>query len=104
MTTPEPTPSDEPLRRDRREHGGAPAHPDDDALAERTEAERVDAGLEDYDPDQVPAATDSPTELDITDTPEYQDEAAEVNQQLAAGELRTEGDDRPFPPSGYDRS
>ena len=46
--------------RHRREHGGAPMHPDDEALARRTERERVDAGLEDYDPDDVPPATDTP--------------------------------------------
>ncbi|RKS73850.1 hypothetical protein CLV35_2343 [Motilibacter peucedani] len=44
--------------RDRHEHGKAPAHPNDDALAHRTEQERVEAGIEDYDPDQVPPAAE----------------------------------------------
>jgi hypothetical protein len=44
--------------RDRRFHAGTPAHLDDDELARRTEAERVAAGLEDYDPNEVPPATD----------------------------------------------
>lgn len=50
--------------RDRREHGGAPQHLDDDALAARTEQERVDAGLEPYDPADVPPATDEPVETE----------------------------------------
>jgi hypothetical protein len=42
--------------RDRREHGKAPAHPDDDALAHRTEQERVEVGVDEYDPDTLPSA------------------------------------------------
>lgn len=53
------------VRRDRREHGGAPTHPDDDALAQRTERERVAAGLDDYDPEDVPAA-DADQSFDVT--------------------------------------
>ncbi len=45
-------------QRDRRFHGGAPAHLDDEELARRTEAERAAAGLTDYDPNEVPPATD----------------------------------------------
>ncbi|MEV4641634.1 hypothetical protein AB0J80_30245 [Actinoplanes sp. NPDC049548] len=45
-------------QRDRRFHGGAPEHLDDDELQRRTEAERVEAGLQPYDPDDVPPATD----------------------------------------------
>jgi hypothetical protein len=51
----EPT---EQAPRDRQEHGKAPAKPDDDELAHRTEQERIAAGLEDYDPDEVPSATE----------------------------------------------
>ena len=64
MTEPdEPTLDDvyestEDVHRDRRDHGGAPARPDDDELAERTEDERVEIGLDDYNPDEVPPATD----------------------------------------------
>jgi hypothetical protein len=43
---------------DHREHGKARAHLNDDELARRTEAERVQAGLDDYDPDDVPPATE----------------------------------------------
>lgn len=51
---------DEPaaFHRERREHGGASQRLSDDQLAELTEEERVDAGLEDYDPDDVPPATE----------------------------------------------
>ena len=52
---------DEPaaaFHRERREHGGASQRLSDDQLAELTEEERVEAGLEDYDPDEVPPATE----------------------------------------------
>jgi hypothetical protein len=41
---------------DRHEHGKMPPHPNDDELARRTERERIELGLEDYDPDDVPPA------------------------------------------------
>ncbi len=44
--------------RDRHEHGGYSARPNDDLLQRRTEEERVQAGIDDYDPDDVPPATD----------------------------------------------
>jgi hypothetical protein len=56
----EPDEPDAEFHRDRREHGGAAFHLDDDQLARLTEEERVEAGLEDYDPDEVPPATDVP--------------------------------------------
>lgn len=49
----EPT---EQAPRDRQEHAKAPAHPNDDALEHRTEQERVEVGLEDYDPQNLPSA------------------------------------------------
>ena len=62
--TEEPFDTSEETRRDRREHGGAPLRPDDDELASRTQQERVEVGLEDYDPNDVPPATDPlPEEL-----------------------------------------
>jgi hypothetical protein len=63
MTQPdEPTLDDvmettERAPRDRQEHGKTPPRPNDDVLAHRTEQERVEAGIDDYDPDQVPPAT-----------------------------------------------
>jgi hypothetical protein len=41
---------------DRREHAKTPKHLNDDALAQRTEQERVATGIEDYDPNAVPDA------------------------------------------------
>lgn len=90
--------------RDRREHGGAPMRPDDEALARRTERERVDAGLDDYDPDDVPPATDTPLLTDITDSEIYQKERAEVKRELEEGELYPLRDKHPFPPTRYDRT
>ncbi|HUD76442.1 MAG TPA: hypothetical protein VMR00_01190 [Streptosporangiaceae bacterium] len=88
-------PADEPelpesFHRDRREHGGAPEHLDDDRLARLTEEERVAAGLDPYDPDEVPPATDTPPDADITESPEYQAERAEIEREVASGELETE--------------
>ena len=44
------------FHRDRRQHGGAAQRLSDDQLARLTEEERVEAGLDDYDPDEVPSA------------------------------------------------
>ena len=90
--------------RDRHEHGGAPMRHDNEGLARRTERERVDAGIEDYDPDDVPPATDTEPRSDPTDTEAYREEVAEVNRELAEGELYTLTDRHPFPPTRYDRS
>lgn len=93
-------PRDDPPRRDRREPGGGvPDRPDDDALAERTQQERVDAGVADYNPDTVPPATDSPTTAGITESAEYQEEAAEVDRQTDAGELAPGPEREDFPPT-----
>jgi hypothetical protein len=94
----------EQFHRDRREHGGAPAHLDDDQLARLTEEERVDAGLDAYDPDEVPAATDAPPTVDVTQTDSYLEERAEIRRELDEGELRLRGQRDPFPPTRYDRS
>ena len=48
--------TEESAHRDRHEHGGASARPNDDELQYRTEEERVELGLDDYDPDSVPPA------------------------------------------------
>jgi hypothetical protein len=44
--------------RDRSGHGKQPPRLDDDELAHRTEQERVEFGIDDYDPDEVPPATE----------------------------------------------
>ena len=89
------------VRRDRREHGGAPMHVDDDALAERTEQERVEAGVDDYDPDTVPPATDDPVPTDITESEQYQDERAEIDVEIDKGLLSSGGQRPDFPPTRY---
>jgi hypothetical protein len=89
------------VRRDRREHGGAAERFDDDALAERTEQERVDAGVDDYDPDNVPPATDDPVPVDITETEQYQQERAEIDVEVEKGLLSSGGERPDFPPSRY---
>lgn len=98
-------PQDDPPRRDRREPGGGvPDRPDDEGLAERTQQERVDAGVADYNRDSVPPATDTPTTADITDSAEYQEEEAEVDRQVDAGELGPGPEREDFPPTRYDRA
>jgi hypothetical protein len=47
---------DAAFHRDRRQHGGAAQRLSEDQLARLTEEERVEAGLDDYDPDEVPPA------------------------------------------------
>jgi hypothetical protein len=98
--------SDQPageFHRDRREHGGAPQRLDDDKLAHEAEEERVDAGLDDYDPDDVPPATDTPPPgTDIRDTEQYQEERAEIRREEDEDELLIEGERQQFPPTRYD--
>ena len=92
----------ERIRRDRREHGGAPQRLDDDQLARLTEEERVAAGLDAYDPDEVPPATDAPPEPDLSLDEDYQEEQAEVQRQEDRGELGHINEHHPFPPTRYE--
>jgi hypothetical protein len=95
---------DEEFHRNRREHGGAPQRIDDDRLARLTEEERVEAGVDDFDPDEVPPATDSPPQpWDVTETDEYQEARAEIRREYDEDELQVEGERNPFPPTHYDR-
>jgi hypothetical protein len=41
---------------DHREHAKTPKHLNDEELAHRTEQERIDVGIEEFDPDDVPPA------------------------------------------------
>jgi hypothetical protein len=92
------------FHRDRREHGGAPQRLDDDQLAELAEEERVDAGLDDFDPDEVPPATDTPPVTGgIRSTEVYQEEQAEIRREIDNGELRDLSEDHPFPPTRYEQ-
>ncbi len=85
---------------DRREHCKASQRLSDDQLAELTEEERVDAGIDPYEPDEVPPATDDPVPTDVTDSEQYQEERDEIEREKAEGELpEARG---PFPPTRYD--
>ena len=97
--------SDQPaeeFRRDRREHPGKLERLDDDQLARLAEEERVEAGLDDFDPDEVPPATDEPPAPDVTQSDEYQEARAEIRREYDKGELETEADRDRFPPTRYD--
>ena len=102
--------SEPQFHRDRREHGGAPQRLDQDTLDEMTEDERVDAGLDAFNPDEVPSATDPlppgipPQKPDVRQSAEYQDAQAEIDREEKAGELPTLDADHPFPPTRYDNS
>ena len=99
--TPEP---DEQFHRDRRVHGGEIDRLDDDQLARLTEEERVEAGVDDYDPDEVPPATDEPPEPDLRRSEVFQEARAEIRREADEGELRAITEQHPYPPSHYDRS
>jgi len=95
----------ERFHRDRREHGGASPYLDneqDDQLARLTEEERVAAGLDAYDPDEVPPATDTPQPEDITQNEDWQEERAEFRRQEDKGELGHINEHHPFPPTRYE--
>ena|SRR5436305_1778055 len=104
MTEQTPDQPDEQFRRDRREHGGATDRLDDDKLARLTEEERVEAGLDAYDPDEVPPATDAPPAPDVMQSEEFQEARAEVRREEDEGELRPVTERHPFPPTPYDRT
>ena len=92
----------ERFHRHRTEHGGEIDRLDDDQLARLTEEERVAAGLDPYDPDEVPPATDTPPQADITQSAEYQEERAEFRREYEMGELHPIDEDHPFPPTRYE--
>lgn len=100
--------TDPEFHRDRREHGGAPQRLDDDRLADITEDERVEAGLDAFNPDEVPPATDPlppgvpAPRPDVREGNEYRAEQAEIRREEEAGELREPDADDPFPPTRYD--
>lgn len=87
--------------RDRRFHGGSPAHLDDEELARRTEAERADAGVSDYDAGDVPAATDDPVPFDPAFDEVEQDIESVTARQEAEGATTPLSADNPFPPTRY---
>jgi hypothetical protein len=93
----------ERFHRNRREHGGEIDRLDPDQLDRLTEEERVEAGVDDYDPDEVPPATDTPPLTDdVRQTEVYQEERAEFIREYEKGELHPIDEDHPFPPTRYD--
>jgi hypothetical protein len=99
---PDPDRLPEDFRRSRREHPGKLEHLDDDQLARLAEEERVEAGLDDYDPDEVPPATDEPPEQDLTQSEVYQEARAEIERESDKDELTLEHERSPYPPTRYD--
>jgi hypothetical protein len=98
----EPFESDVPApRRDRHEHGGGFDRPNDDELALRTERERVEAGVQAYDSDDVPPAADAVLPFDPAEDPTYQDIESVTARQEAEGETTPLSADNPFPPTRY---
>jgi hypothetical protein len=101
----EPFESDVPAQpRDRHEHGGASMRPNDDLLALRTERERVEAGLEPYDSDDVPPAADVVREDETTETDTYQEIVGIGARQEDEGETIPISEENPFPPTRYQES
>ena len=92
----------EHFHRDRREHAGHQARLDDDQLARLAEEERVEAGIDAFDPDEVPPATDTPPEPDVTRSDTYQEARAEIRREYDKDELLVEGEREQFPPSHYE--
>ncbi len=102
MTQPDSGQPANRFRRDRHEHGGIPEHIDDDRLERLTEEERVAAGIDAFDEDEVPPATDTPQKFDVTETDEYQDARAEIRRQFDEDELQIENEREQFPPTRYE--
>jgi hypothetical protein len=94
----------EGIRHNRRIHGGLPEKDlDDDQLAREAEEERVDAGIDPYDQDEVPPATDTPPlDTDVRDTEQYQEERAEIRREEDKDEILIEGERQQFPPTHYE--
>jgi hypothetical protein len=90
---PEPPHEPSEFHHSRRQHAGELDRYNEEQLDELTEEERVDLGVDPFDPDEVPPVTDSPV---------YQDARAEIDKEEAEGELRLNKDG--FPPTRYDES
>src|ERR1700733_3427886 len=97
---PDPPPAEpSAFHKSRRDGGGPPLRPTADQRAEQTGEERVDAGVDPYEPDEVPPATDDPVPTDVTDSEQYQEEKEEIEREKAEGELpEARG---AFPPTRY---
>jgi hypothetical protein len=102
MTEQDPDQPAEEFHRNRRDHPGKLERLDDDQLARLAEEERVEAGLDDFDPDEVPPATDAPPKPDIRESDTYQEARAEIRREYDKDELTVEGERDPYPPTHYD--
>ncbi len=89
------------VHRDRREHGG-PGGSTTTRLAERTAEERVEAGVADYNPDDVPPATDADPDYDPLKDEQFLEERAVFRRQEAEGEAYPITEENPFPPTRYE--
>ncbi|WP_326696307.1 DEAD/DEAH box helicase [Streptomyces sp. NBC_01754] len=113
MAKPDRDPESGPTPQSRTPHEpgrsrGMPRRPDDRALELRTEQERADTGVTDYDPDNVPPATDTPSRTSTEDTDAYREEKAEIDREVKRGEMKPDQlqarkDRDPYPPTHYDR-
>jgi hypothetical protein len=92
----------EDFHRSRRDHPGKLERLDDDQLARLAEEERVEAGIDDYDPDEVPPATDEPPEPDLAQSEVFQEARAEIRREYDKDELTLEHERSPYPPTRYD--
>src|SRR5205807_2149367 len=72
------------------------------ASSSRSRQSGIVAGLDDYDPDEVPPATDEPPTPDVTQSDEYEEARAEIRREYDEGELEVEGERDRFPPTRYD--
>src|SRR5258708_28357666 len=103
MTEQIPDEPDQPdeFHRNRREQGGEIDRLDEDQLARLTEEERVEAGVDDYDPAEGPPATDAPPPPDIAQSEGDEEARAEIPPELDEGELSPLLERDPYPPSHY---
>src|ERR1700733_10986439 len=93
----------ERFHRNRREHGGEIDRLDPDQLDKLTEEERVEAGVDAYDPDEGPPAPDTPPLTDdVGQTEGDQAERAEVRHVDYMCKLYAIDEEHPFPPTRYD--
>jgi hypothetical protein len=92
----------EDFHRKRRDHPGKLERLDDDQLARLAEEERVEAGIDAYDPDEVPPATDAPPEPDLAQSEVFQEARAEIRREYDKDELTLEDERSPYPPTRYD--
>lgn len=93
---------------DRRDQGGMPMRPDDEALARRAEAERSGEGSRDYSGESAAPTGEEGDRERAAETQEHREAREEVEREAEQGEMAADADkpgkDRPsYPPTRYDR-